>query len=260
MKLKLGISSCPNDTFMFDHFLKHSGIDVELFIEDIETLNNMAMQGLTDMTKLSYHTFAKLRDKYQMLNSGGALGENCGPILVSKHKAYPDEIEDMKIAIPGEMTTANLLLQIFYPKVKAKQVYVFSDIENAVLDGECDAGLIIHESRFTYKDKGLKKIIDIGEVWENTYGLPTPLGGIAIQKNLPKEIIAKIDKALRDSILYSFDHPEEAMPFIRQHAQEMEDAVMKKHIALYVNHYSVGDDSLVEKSIQKLLQLHDKIK
>lgn len=157
MKLKLAISSCPNDTFMFDHFLKHTELDIELMIEDIESLNKLAMNQETDITKLSYHTYAKLTDHYNLLKAGGALGENCGPILVSKHKVYPDEISDMKIAIPGELTTANLLLEIFYPKATNKHVYVFSEIEEAVLDGECDAGLIIHESRFTYQKKGLKK-------------------------------------------------------------------------------------------------------
>ncbi|MEA1874692.1 MAG: 1,4-dihydroxy-6-naphthoate synthase [Bacteroidota bacterium] len=256
MKLKLAISSCPNDTFMFDHFLKHTDLDIELLIEDIESLNKMAMTEESDITKLSYHTFAKLTESYNLLNAGGALGENCGPILISKHKAYPDEISDMKIAIPGEMTTANLLLDIFYPKVKEKQIYVFSDIEDAVLDGECDAGLIIHESRFTYEQKGLKKIIDIGELWENHYHLPTPLGGIAIHKRIPEAIASKIDIALKNSILHAFKQPEEAMPFIRKHAQEMEDEVMKKHITLYVNNYSVGDDPAVSKSIKKLLDLH----
>jgi len=260
MKLKLAISSCPNDTFMFDHFLKHTGFDIELLIEDIESLNKMAMTEVSDITKLSYHTFAKLTESYNLLNAGGALGENCGPILVSKHKAYPDEISDMKIAIPGKMTTANLLLDIFYPKIKNKQVYVFSEIEDAVLDGECDAGLIIHENRFTYEDKGLKKIIDIGELWENQYHLPTPLGGIAIHKRIPKPIATQIDTDLRKSILSAFDHPEKAMPFIRKHAQAMDDSVMKKHIALYVNHYSIGDDPTVKQSVNKLIELYNQLK
>jgi 1,4-dihydroxy-6-naphthoate synthase len=258
MKLKLAISSCPNDTFMFDYFLKKSKFDIDLIIEDIETLNKMAMSGETDITKLSYHAFSKLTDKYKLLKSGGALGENCGPILISKHKAYPDEIENMKIAIPGELTTANLLLTTFYPKAKNKHVYVFSDIEEAVLDGECNAGLIIHESRFTYQNKGLKKVIDIGEIWENTYHLPTPLGGIAIHRRIPASIAKEIDAELRKSILHTFENPEEAMPFIREHAQEMEDEVMKKHIALYVNQYSIGDNPVVEKSVRKLLKINSK--
>jgi 1,4-dihydroxy-6-naphthoate synthase len=257
MKLKLAISSCPNDTFMFDHFLKHTNFEIDLLIEDIESLNKLARLGETDITKLSYHTYAKLTESYNLLNAGGALGENCGPILVSKHKAYSDEISDMKIAIPGEMTTANLLLDIFYPKVKNKQVYVFSDIEDAVLDGECDAGLIIHESRFTYEKKGLNKIIDIGELWESRYHLPTPLGGIAIHKRVPKTIATQIDTELRESIIHAFEHPDDAMPFIRKHAQEMEDSVMKKHIALYVNHYSIGDDPTVKQAINKLIELHN---
>jgi 1,4-dihydroxy-6-naphthoate synthase len=255
MKLKLGISSCPNDTFMFNHFLEHSGLDIELIIEDIETLNKMAVNGETDITKISYHAFATLTNQYQLLNAGGALGENCGPILISKHKVFPDEVEDMKIAIPGEMTTANLLLNIFFPKVKEKKVYIFSEIEEAVLDGECDAGLIIHESRFTYQKKGLKKIVDIGELWESTYNLPTPLGGIAIHRRVPENIAMSVDVALKKSIMHAFENPNEAMPFIRQHAQEMDDEVMKKHIELYVNEYSLGENIAIQKSVIKLLEL-----
>lgn len=164
----------------------------------------------------------------------------------------------MKKAILGKITATNLLLKILYPKVKSKQIYIFSDIEDAVLDGECDAGLIIHESRFTYQEKGLKKIIDIGETWESTYHLPTPLGGIAIHQRVPAEIASRVDADLRQSILHAFKNPEEAMPFIRRHAQEMEDDVMKKHIGLYVNRYSVGDDPAVQLSVDKLIELYRK--
>ncbi|MFO7878657.1 MAG: 1,4-dihydroxy-6-naphthoate synthase [Bacteroidales bacterium] len=251
-KLSLSISSCPNDTFMFADFVEQYAHEIDLRIKDIETLNTLAMHEKSDITKLSYHVWLKLRDKYDLLNSGAAMGENCGPILVSKHKAYPDEVADMSIAIPGEMTTANLLLAIFYPGVKTKKTTVFSDIEEAVLDGEVDAGLIIHESRFTYKDKGLKKIVDLGELWESETGLPTPLGGIAIHKRVPEAKKHEIDQALHQSIKKAFAQPESAMPFVRKHAQEMDDAVMKKHIDLYVNKYSLGEDEAVRKSIERL--------
>ncbi|MGM0624643.1 MAG: 1,4-dihydroxy-6-naphthoate synthase [Bacteroidota bacterium] len=251
-KLSLSISSCPNDTFMFADFVEQYAHEIELRIEDIETLNTLAMHEESDITKLSYHVWLKLRDKYDLLNSGAAMGENCGPILISKHKAYPDEVPEMTIAIPGKMTTASLLLDIFYPQVKAKKVSVFSDIEEAVLDGEVDAGLIIHESRFTYKDKGLKKIVDLGELWESRYNLPTPLGGIAIHKRVPEAKKHEIDQALHQSIKKAFAQPESAMPFVRKHAQEMDDAVMKKHIDLYVNKYSLGEDEAVRKSIERL--------
>lgn len=256
MKLRLAISSCPNDTFMFDHLLKNSVFDIDLIIEDIEHLNNRVMNEEVDVSKLSYHTFARCMDNYRLLNAGGALGENCGPILVSKYKIYPDEIDDIKIAIPGELTTANLLMDIFYPKAKNKHPYIFSDIEAVVLDGECDAGLIIHESRFTYQQKGLKKIIDIGEHWENKYHLPTPLGGIAVHNRVPKDVAQQFDKELRTSIAYSFENPHEAMPFIRSYAQEMDESVMLKHIELYVNNYSLGNDPLVQQSINQLISLY----
>jgi 1,4-dihydroxy-6-naphthoate synthase len=253
-KLKLSISSCPNDTFMFADFVQRYKQEIDLRIEDIESLNDMAVHEESDITKLSYHVWLKLRDTYDLLNSGAAMGENCGPILISKHKAYPDEVTDMRIAIPGEMTTANLLLDIFFPQVKEKKVHVFSDIEEAVLDGEVDAGLIIHESRFTYKDKGLNKIVDLGELWESKTGLPTPLGGIAIHKRVPKTKKQEIDKALRKSIQKAFAQPESAMPFVRRYAQEMKDEVMKKHIQLYVNRYSLGDDKAVRQSVDRLLK------
>lgn len=249
-KLKLGISSCPNDTFMFAHFIKE--VENELHIEDIETLNKMAMEELSDVTKLSYHTWLKLSDKYNLLRNGGALGENCGPLIISKHKAYPDEIRDMNIAIPGELTTANLLLDIFYPDVKSKSVLVFSDIEEAVLSDEFDAGLIIHESRFTYQKKGLKKVADLGEIWEKEYNLPTPLGGIAIHKSIPQDIAKKIDRKLHDSIKNAFAEPSSVMPFVNEHAQEMDEEVMKKHISLYVNKYSYLETDMAVRSVFKL--------
>lgn len=253
-KLSLGISSCPNDTFMFADFVEQYAHEIDLRIEDIETLNTLALHEESDVTKLSYHVWLKLRDKYSLLSSGAAMGENCGPILISKTRAYPDEVQDMTIAIPGKMTTASLLLDIFYPQVKAKDVYVFSEIEEAVLDGEVDAGLIIHESRFTYQDKGLKKIVDLGELWESRYNLPTPLGGIAIHKRVPEAKKQEIDKALHQSIKRAFARPESAMPFVRKHALEMKDAVIKKHIQLYVNKYSLGEDDAVRQSVERLLE------
>ncbi len=258
--LILGISSCPNDTFMFGNLLKNIDVKFDLRIEDIETLNNMALHEETDITKLSFHTWLKLQHKYQLLNSGGAIGKNCGPVLISKHKAYPDEVQDMKIAIPGEMTTANLLLDIFYPEVKSKQVYVFSGIEEAVLHEECDAGLIIHESRFNYQKKGLLEIVDLGKLWENEYKVPIPLGGIAIHRRICESKARDIDKALHDSINRAFMYPESVMSFVRQQAQEMDDEVIRKHIALYVNHYALGNDNVYEKSIQKLAEIAKKRK
>ncbi|MFO7790381.1 MAG: 1,4-dihydroxy-6-naphthoate synthase [Bacteroidota bacterium] len=254
-KVILGISPCPNDTFMFANLLKNPVADFDVRFEDIETLNKMALREETDITKLSYHTWLKLHNKYKLLNSGGALGENCGPVLISRYKAYPDEVPGMHIAIPGKLTTAALLLDIFFPDVKSKTSYVFSEIEDIVMDGECDAGLIIHESRFTYERKGLKKIVDLGSLWEDTYHLPTPLGGIAIHRRVPENIAKKIDKSLQDSIKMANDDPASVMSFVRKYAQSMDDDVIKQHINLYVNRFSPGDEPAVEKSIRKLAEL-----
>lgn len=248
MKLKLGFSTCPNDTYMFDALAHHKidtqGLQFDLHLADIEELNRLAFKGELDVTKLSYAAYAELSDKYIFLNSGSALGRNNGPLLVSKRKIYPDEVNFLKIAIPGRHTTANMLLSIAYPNADQKQEYLFSDIEEAVLSDETDAGLIIHESRFTYEKKGLRKIVDLGELWERKTNKPIPLGGIAVKRNIAKDIQLKMDSGLRKSIEYANNNIDSVLPFIRKHAQEMKDEVMMKHIDLYVNDYSrdIGKD------------------
>ena len=248
MKLKLGFSTCPNDTFMFyalvHHKINTKGLEFAMHLADIEELNQLAFKVELDITKLSYAAYTKVSDKYIFLNSGSALGKNNGPLLISKRKIYPDEINYLKIAIPGKLTTANMLLSIVYPKAVQKKEYVFSDIEEAVLSNETDAGLIIHENRFTYENKGLKKIVDLGEIWEEKTGKPIPLGGIAIRRNIPKDIQKMVDDGLRESIEYAYKHLDSVLPFIRKHAKEIEDEIMMRHIDLYVNEYSIdiGED------------------
>ena len=170
MKLKLSISTCPNDTFMFDAMLHRridtEGLDFDLTMADIEQLNAAALAGEPDITKLSYASFPLVADRYRILGSGSALGRGNGPLLVSRHKLYPDELRDARIAIPGEHTTANRLLSLFFPEASDKRVYLFSDIADAVLSDECDAGVLIHEGRFTYRGKGLRLVADLGEEWE----------------------------------------------------------------------------------------------
>ena len=199
MKLKLAISTCPNDTFMFDALINGKvdtgKYEFDLQMADVEQLNQLAFEGLSDISKISYHTFFKISDKYQLLNSGSALGNNCGPLIVSKRKINSEELKDCKIAIPGVNTTANLLMKIFFSEVKDKKVCLFSDIEDAVLSGDCDAGLVIHETRFTYKQRGLMLFADLGEMWEQKFSLPIPLGGIAVKRDLPET-----DKKAIDSI------------------------------------------------------------
>ncbi|MGL5888683.1 MAG: 1,4-dihydroxy-6-naphthoate synthase, partial [Bacteroidia bacterium] len=199
MELSLGFSPCPNDCFMFDALLQHANraplIDTESItfntrMADVEALNKAAFAGELDVTKLSYHAFAHCTDNYQLLHAGSALGRNCGPLLISKREITQDEVRSgkLRIAIPGKYTTANFLLGLSFPEATDKVPMIFSAIENAVLTGEADAGLIIHENRFTYQSKGLKKIIDLGEFWESTTGTPIPLGGIAVRRTLPEEV------------------------------------------------------------------------
>jgi len=238
----LGFSTCPNDTFIFDAMVHQKvdteGLKFEVVLGDVEELNNKALNNELDVTKISYHAFSKIANNYMLLDSGSALGYKNGPLLISKRKIYPDEINDVKIAIPGLNTTANLLLSIAFPDAKNKTEYLFSDIEEAILSNEVDAGLIIHENRFTYEAKGLKKIIDLGEYWEKETGLPIPLGGIAVNRNIDKDLQLKINRVLKRSVEFAFENPKSAYPYIKQYAQEMDEEVMYKHIDLYVNDFT----------------------
>jgi 1,4-dihydroxy-6-naphthoate synthase len=242
-KLTLAISPCPNDTFIFDALLHHKidteGLDVELIFADVEQLNQSAMQQQYDITKLSYHAYAFVSEDYVLLRSGSALGNNCGPLLIGTHILTEDEINASKICIPGKYTTANLLFSLRYPNSKNKSFIVFSEIENKILQQEFDAGVIIHENRFTFEQKGLKKIIDLGEYWEQTYKIPIPLGGIAIKRNIDIEIQKKAERVIKRSIEFAFAHPESSEAFVALHSQEMSAAVCRQHIDLYVNKYSL---------------------
>jgi len=249
MKLTLGFSPCPNDTFIFDALIHHKidteGLDFEVFYDDVETLNQKAMRGELDITKLSYHAFAYVADKYVLLDAGSALGYGVGPMLICKDD--PEKLRQLltthhsplTIGIPGKYTTANFLLGLAFPEATNKVELVFSDIENAVLDGRIDIGLIIHENRFTYQLKGLKKIIDLGDYWEKETGCAIPLGGIVANRNLSVDVQHKINRILRKSVEFAFANPKSGLEYIRSHAQEMSEEVMYKHIELYVNKYSV---------------------
>jgi 1,4-dihydroxy-6-naphthoate synthase len=245
MKLTLAYSPCPNDCFMFDAMV-HGRIDTEgLTFDvrhlDIDALNSSAFAGAFDATKLSFHAYAYCADKYVLLDAGSALGNNCGPLLISKRPISQEEVSagGVHIAIPGTFTTANFLCGLAFPKAQDKTPIVFSDIEPGVLEGRFDAGLIIHENRFTYEAKGLKKIIDLGEYWEATTGAPIPLGGIVVRRSLDDAVKQRVNRVMRRSVEYAFAHREASLPYVRAHAQEMSEAVMYKHIDLYVNQYSV---------------------
>lgn len=256
MKLSLGFSPCPNDTFIFDAMLHGridtEGLEFEVYMEDVEALNRRAFAGGIDVTKLSYHAFAWLIDRYALLDAGSALGNNCGPLLVARSPMDDAAIESARIAIPGKMTTANFLLGLAYPNAANRQETLFSDIEDAVLRGDADAGLIIHENRFTYQQKGLVKLLDLGEYWETTTGLPIPLGGIVVRRDLPTEIQQKMNRVMRRSVEYAFAHPGDVMPFVRQHAQAMDDAVMQAHIDLYVTNYTVDLGETGRNAVQEM--------
>ncbi|GET23348.1 1,4-dihydroxy-6-naphthoate synthase [Prolixibacter denitrificans] len=242
MNLTLGFSTCPNDTFIFDAMVHNrvdtEGLTFETVMADVEELNRLAFAGEIDITKLSYAAYAQLTSQYVLLDAGSALGRNNGPLLISKTKIYPDEVPNLRIAIPGEHTTANLLLSVAYPNVKEKKEYLFSDIEEVVLSGEMDAGLIIHENRFTYQKRGLKKILDLGEYWEETTGSPIPLGGIVVNRNLPREVQEKVNRVMKRSVEYAYEQPDASYPFVKLYAQEMEESVMRSHIDLYVNEFT----------------------
>lgn len=242
MKLTLGFSPCPNDTFIFDAMVNGKidtfGIGFDYVMEDVETLNQWAEQGKLDITKLSYNTFIHTVNQYALLHSGSALGEGVGPLLVSKQPLDLANIETFRIAIPGIKTTANLLLTLAFPQAKNKTELVFNEIEGAVLDGRFDAGLIIHEGRFTYQQKGLTKLIDLGDWWEQTTHAAIPLGGIVIRRSLPVTVCAAVDQIIKKSLAYSWQRYPELSPFITSNAQEMEEDVMRKHIQLYVNDFT----------------------
>jgi len=259
MTLRLGFSTCPNDTFIFDAMIHHKidteGLNFDVLLADVEELNKEAFRNEIDITKLSYHAYAYIAENYQLLNTGSALGNNNGPLLISKSKIFPDEVNDLKIAIPGKYTTANLLLSIAYPKATNKKEYLFSDIEEVILSNEVDAGLIIHENRFTYKNKGLKKIIDLGEYWEATEKMPIPLGGIVVNRQLPNETKLKIQRVLRSSVNYAFQNPLASLSFIKKYAQEMNEEVMHNHIKLYVNNYTKELGETGKKAIETLYKV-----
>lgn len=259
MKLTLGFSPCPNDTFIFDALIHHKidteGLDFEVFYDDVETLNQKAFRGELDITKLSYHAFAYVVDKYVLLDAGSALGFGVGPMLISDLEISISDLEnnpDYKIGIPGKYTTANFLLGLAFPNAQNKQEIVFSEIEDSLLNGRIDIGLIIHENRFTYQNKGLKKIIDLGDYWEKKTGCAIPLGGIVANRRLPLDVQLKINRVLKKSVEFAFANPKSGLEFIRSHAQEMSEEVMYKHIELYVNKYSVDLGEEGRKAINLL--------
>jgi len=243
MKLQLGFSPCPNDTFIFDALVNGKidteGLEFDVHLEDVQTLNQWANEGKLDVSKLSFPALFNNLDKYICLTAGAALGKGVGPLLIAKTMVNVPDIEHCRIAIPGENTTANFLLSHAFPMASNRIAMVFSDIENAVLNGDVDMGVIIHENRFTYQQKGLVKILDLGEHWEVKTGTSIPLGCIAAAKHLKNDTIAQVDRLIRSSLQYAFTHYPEIPDYVKDHAQEMNEAVMRQHIELYVNEFSM---------------------
>ena len=260
MNLSLGFSPCPNDCFMFDAIVNRridlEGLEFSVRMADVEALNKAAFAGEVDVTKLSCHAYAYCAGAYVLLDAGSALGRNCGPLLISKRTVSKQEVAGgrLRIAIPGKYTTANFLLGLAFPEAQDKTELVFSAIEPALLEDRYDAGLIIHENRFTYEAKGLKKIIDLGEFWERETGAPIPLGGIVVNRSLPGDVKQTVNRVLRRSVEHAFAHRTDSLPFVRAHAQEMSEDVMYRHIDLYVNEYSVDLGAEGRRAVQLLFE------
>lgn len=261
-QLTLGYSPCPNDTFIFNALIQGlipcPDVVFEERLEDVETLNQLALARQLDLTKISYHAFGHLRNDYVLLHSGGALGRGCGPLVVATQPLTMEQLKHQQLLIPGELTTANLLLQLYGSEFSNLRILPFDQIMPALQRGEAAAGVIIHESRFTYQQHGFHQVLDLGQWWEQQTGLPIPLGGILAKRSLPNALIEQIDQALSASVRYAQENPQAAADYIRNHAQELSDNVTRDHIKLYVNEFSVdlGDEGIA--AVKELLSRAEK--
>jgi 1,4-dihydroxy-6-naphthoate synthase len=268
MQLSIGFSPCPNDTFIFDALINKKidteGLLFDAILEDVETLNKWALKGKLSVTKLSYGVFPLVIKQYILLNSGSALGRGVGPLLISNLPVRQPgneygmlNVEAETIAIPGEHTTAHLLFSLAYPNAKNKVFLRYDEIEKFVLDNK-SLGVIIHENRFTYMGKGLFKVTDLGDYWEKETGNPIPLGGIVVNRNIDSEMQQKIDRLIKKSIQYAYSKYPVLNDYIRNHSQEMSEDVMRKHIDLYVNHYSLDLGNIGKDAVKKLISVYNK--
>lgn len=263
MKLSLGFSPCPNDTFIFDALVNHKidtkGYEFKVVLEDVQTLNEWAMQQKLDISKISYGVLPLVMNHYTLLESGGALGKGVGPLLIAASAIDLKEINNKRIAIPGSNTTAHMLFSLAFPNAQTKVFKVFNEIEDAVLNNEVDAGVIIHENRFTYQERGLHKLMDLGDYWETKTKLPIPLGGIVAKKSIDTDTIIAIDGLIRKSVEFAFKYNyRQLSDYVKQHAQEMSEQVMRQHIDLYVNNFSVDLGNDGRKAVGKLLEVFRK--
>ena len=264
MKLSLGFSPCPNDTFIFDALVNKKidteGLDFDIHLEDVQTLNNFALEDRLDFSKISYGVLPLLLNTHTLLNSGGAMGNGVGPLLISNNENITaGDVNNLRIAIPGKNTTAYLLFSFVYPNAKNISFYVFNEIEAAVLSGEVDAGVIIHENRFTYAQKGLFKITDLGAAWETKTKSPIALGGIVASNRIPKPIMGQVDQLIAKSVEYAFSNYPAISESVSCHAEEMSEVVMRQHIDLYVNDFSRDMGDTGKKAIETLVNIYQQI-
>ncbi|MEN9297761.1 MAG: hypothetical protein RLZZ429_74 [Bacteroidota bacterium] len=260
MTLTLGFSPCPNDTFIFDALVNGKidtgGISFDVVLEDVQTLNQWAIEGKLDISKISYGVLPLVLQQYKVLNSGGALGKGVGPLLITKHQTWTtEEVNNARIAIPGINTTAHLLFSLAFPSAKNKSFHVFHEIEELVLSGQVDAGVIIHENRFTYQQKGLHKIMDLGDHWEQQTGVPIPLGGIVAHNRLVDSVALQVNDLIKKSVEYAFSHYPEVANYVKENAQEMSEEVMRQHINLYVNEFSIDLGIQGKQAVTTLLNI-----
>ncbi len=260
MKLSLGFSPCPNDTFIFDALVNRKidtgAFEFDVVLEDVQTLNRWALEKKLDVSKVSYGVWPLLKNDYSLLDSGGALGMGVGPLLISKNNILLRDISQLMVAIPGEHTTANLLFSMAFPQARRKKYMVFSEIENVVLNGEADCGVIIHENRFTYMQRGLVKQMDLGEYWEQKTKAPIPLGGIVMRNTFPASVRAELDRLIRDSLAYAEAYYPDLSDYVTGNAQEMQESVMRQHIDLYVNQFSLSLGEEGRHAVDVLLEVY----
>lgn len=263
MKYTLGFSPCPNDTFIFDALVNGKidtgNFNFEVIMEDVETLNRMALSEELDISKISYGVLSRILPLYKVLNAGSALGMGVGPLLVTSRPTTTGEINDMSVAIPGMNTTAHMLFSIAFPEAKKKKFMLFSSIEDAVIRGEVDAGVIIHENRFTYQQKGLHQVLDLGDYWERHTGGPIPLGGIVMNRKYDHRTMEEVNRLIMESLLHARRNYPELTDFVKNNSQEIEEGVMRQHIDLYVNDYSVDLGQKGRAAVWQLLEVAEQI-
>lgn len=253
MKLSLHISPCPNDTFAFDAIINNRilhDFDLDVEYHDIEELNEGVLRGAADISKISYAVYPLVADRYRLLDSGSALGRGNGQLLV-RRKGESGKIR--KVASPGKNTTANALLLRYFPDIEEVEQMLFSDIAEAVERGDVDAGVLIHEGRFVYESRNLELVSDLGKLWESETALPLPLGAIIAKRELGEELISKFEKLLAGSVRYAFENPQLSREFVKEHAQELDDEVIDKHISLFVNEHTISLGEEGRRAVERLL-------